>query len=77
MDKLQFLTSAQKHLHRMVLGIQLWGEVLASIFSCILVLLKTPFVQYFKFICCFWPVKKQKKIEIPLLLVPGFSLMME
>lgn len=68
MDKLQFLTPAHKHMHRMALGIQLWGEVLASIFSCILVLLKSPFAQYFQFIGCFWPVKKQKEREMPLVL---------
>lgn len=67
MDELQFLTSEHKLVHRMVLGTQLWGEVLVSIFSCILVLLKSPSVQYFQLIGCFWPVKKQKKREMPLL----------
>lgn len=77
MDELQFLTPAHKHMHRMILGIQLWGEVLASIFSCILVLLKSPSVQYFQFIGCFWPVKKQKKEKCHCCWVPGFSLMLE
>lgn len=67
--KLQFLTAAShKHVHIVVLGNQLLGEVLANVFSCILILLKIPFVQYFQFIDCSWPVKKQRKSGVPLLL---------
>lgn len=77
MDKLQFLTPAHKHMHRMALGIQLWGEVLASIFSCILVLLKSPFAQYFQFIGCFWPVKSKRKEKCHWCCVPGLYLMLE
>lgn len=67
--KLQFLTpTSHKHVHIAVLGIQLWGEVLASIFSCVLILLKFPFVQYFQSLDCSWPAKKQRQSGVPLLL---------
>lgn len=67
--KSQFFTPAtHKHVHLALLGIQLWGDVLANIFSCIQILLKIPFVQYFQFIDCSWPAKKQRKRGVLLLL---------
>lgn len=76
MDKLEVLNPAHKHMHRIVLGIQLWREALANIFSCILVLMSLLF-SIFNLVVASGQSKNKRKVKCHCCCVPGFSLLLE